>query len=74
MDNINNNSMNTSDYNLILNELKTLETKFAESETERKKQENVIEELSVKLKWFEERFGLSQQKKFGASSYYNVSI
>lgn len=31
-------------------------------------QEQQIEELSAKLKWYEEQFRLSQQKRFGASS------
>lgn len=32
------------------------------------KQEQQIAELSAKLKWYEEQFRLSQQKRFGASS------
>ncbi|WP_245533939.1 transposase, partial [Effusibacillus pohliae] len=32
------------------------------------KLEQQIAELSAKLKWYEEQFRLSQQKKFGASS------
>lgn len=68
MKNVNNNSTNIINPNLILNELKTLKTKYAESEVQRKKQGEVIEELAAKLKWFEEQFRLSQQKRFGISS------
>lgn len=68
MDNVSNNTIAEIDDNLILNELKELETKYAEAETQRKNQEEVIEELTAKLKWFEEQFRLSQQRRFGASS------
>lgn len=49
-------------------ELKALETKYAESEAKREKQGEIIEQLTAKLNWFEEQFRLSQQRRFGASS------
>lgn len=52
---------NNSQPNLTENTLETLQNRCAV-------QEQTIQELSAKLKWYEEQFRLSQQKRFGASS------
>ena len=49
-------------------ELEEMRNKYQESETERQKLENKNAELMLLVKYYEERFRISQHKRFGSSS------
>ncbi|WP_423240909.1 transposase domain-containing protein [Garciella nitratireducens] len=54
--------------NKIENNEFNIEEAFKELQNQNKVLIQQIEELTIKLNWYEEQFRLSQQKRFGSSS------